>query len=60
MTSRITIPLLLLLIVLTNSCKNEISTHIESKSAAIDLIKVKALLQELDNQFSEIFSSGIQ
>lgn len=39
------------------SCKNETSTKIESESIKIDLVKVKGLLQELDDQFGESFSN---
>ena len=58
MNSRITIILLLLLILLVISCKNEISTKIETESAPIDLKKVKGLLQELDDQFAESFNNA--
>lgn len=44
---------LLLLVLLVNSCKNETSTKIVSNSEAIDLVKVRKQLKELNNQFSE-------
>ena len=58
MNSRIITMGLLLLMFLVNSCKNETSAKIESEPSAIDLVKVRDLLQELDNQFAESFNNG--
>jgi ketosteroid isomerase-like protein len=58
MKSRITTIVLLFLVLLVNSCKNETSVKIESESAAIDLVKVRELLQEMDDQFSENFNNA--
>lgn len=65
MKSRITLIVLLLLVVLTHSCKNETNPEIkpeavaiESEVIAIDLVKVKGELQELDDQFAESFNKA--
>ncbi len=58
MNSRISTIVLFLFVLLANSCKNEISTKIESESVEINLVKVKGLLQEMDDQFGESFSNG--
>jgi ketosteroid isomerase-like protein len=58
MNSRITTIVLLFLLLMANSCKNEISTEIESESVEIDLVKIKGLLQELDDQFAENFNNA--
>jgi ketosteroid isomerase-like protein len=58
MNSKITTMVLFLLVLLVNSCKNETSAKIESEAAAIDLVKVRTLLQELDDQFSENFNNA--
>jgi hypothetical protein len=57
MNSRISTIVLFLFVLLANSCKNETSTKIESESIEIDLVKVKGLLQELDDQFGKSFSN---
>tara|TARA_R110002096_G_scaffold148822_3_gene309962 strand:+ start:15343 stop:15681 length:339 start_codon:yes stop_codon:yes gene_type:complete len=58
MKSRITLIGLLLLVVLTHSCKNETSPEIKFESLAIDLVKAKGELQELDDQFAESFNKA--
>jgi ketosteroid isomerase-like protein len=58
MNSRITTIVLLLLVLLINSCKNETTANIESEPTAIDLAKVRELIQEMDDQFSENFNNA--
>ena len=58
MNSRITTILLILLVLLVNSCENETSAKNEAEPAEIDLVKVRVLLQELDDQFSKSFNNS--
>ena len=43
---------------IVNSCKNETIAKIESEPSAIDLVKVREQLQELDDQFSKNFKNA--
>lgn len=58
MKSRFTPIVILLLMLIVSSCKNEQTTKIASDSTAIDLKEVQELLQELDNQFAESFNNS--
>ncbi|MGB5663130.1 YybH family protein [Eudoraea sp.] len=58
MKTRINLIVILLLLLLGNSCKHEQTTKIASDPAAIELKEVKELLQELDDQFSESFNNA--
>ncbi|TXE12362.1 YybH family protein [Algoriphagus aquimarinus] len=58
MEARITTVVLLLMMLMLNSCKNEDRLTIESEPSAIDLVKVRGVLQELDDQFSDSFNNG--
>ena len=58
MNSRITTTLVFLLVLLVNSCENETSAKNEAEPAEIDLVKVRVLLQELDDQFSKSFNNS--
>lgn len=58
MNSKIATIVLLLLALFVNSCKNETSAKNESELAAIDLVKVRELIRELDDEFSENFKNA--
>jgi len=58
MNSRITTIALLLLVLLVNSCKNETSKTIESEPPPLDLVTVRDLIQQLDDQFAESFNNA--
>ncbi len=49
---------LILLAFIGNSCSHELSTKTETNPAAIDLIEVREILQELDDQFAEDFNNA--
>lgn len=56
--SAITAVAFFLLVFLGNSCNNEQTKRIESEPTAIDLIEVREILQELDDQFAEDFNNA--
>jgi ketosteroid isomerase-like protein len=58
MNSRIAAMILLLLMPLVNSCKNETSGKVASEQPAMDLVEVRQQLQELDDEFSENFNNA--
>ena len=58
MNSRITEMAIILLVLMFNSCKNETTAKIESEPSTIDLVKVRDLLQESNDQFSESFNNA--
>lgn len=58
MSSRIALSILLLLVSLLNSCKNEPGIKTEPEPETMDLVKVRKQLQELDDQFAEDFNNA--
>ena len=58
MNSRITTIAFLHLVILFNSCNSETPVKTDSEPSTIDLMQVRELLQELDNQFAESFNDA--